>query len=102
MFRIDRHQAQPSDAVRLVVSGELTEAARVDLFAVIEGAQREAAMVELDLHDVTRVDRSMVGCLAVLCAKGVQVARCPAYLERWFRDEREAAALENPQNRQNL
>jgi hypothetical protein len=29
----------------------------------------------------------MVGCLAVLCAKGVQISRSPAYLERWFRDE---------------
>ena len=101
MFRIDRHQAQPSAPVRLVVSGELGEAARADLFAALERAARDAAVVELDLYDVTRVDRSMVGCLAVLCAKGVQVVRCPAYLERWFRDEREAVALEEPEHSPN-
>jgi ABC-type transporter Mla MlaB component len=90
MFRLDWHQQGPSGPIRLVVSGELSEAAHAAMAAALERARSESATVELDLSNVTRVDRSVVHCLAHLCAEGVtvSVSRCPAYLERWFREER--------------
>ncbi len=98
MFRLDWHQQGPSGPIRLVVSGELSEAAHDAMVAALERAQRESATVELDLSNVTRVDRSVVHCLAHLCAEGVSVSvsRCPAYLERWFREERAASGPERP------
>jgi ABC-type transporter Mla MlaB component len=97
MFRLDWHQQGSSGSIRLVVSGELSEAAHEAMAAALERAHRESATVELDLSNVTRVDRSVVHCLAHLCAEGVtvSVSRCPAYLERWFREER-AADQERP------
>lgn len=87
MFRLDWFQPQPGGPIRLVVSGELSEAAHDAVTTAVARARREAAAVELDLHDVTRVDRSVVIGLAELCEHGVSVFRCPAYLERWLRDE---------------
>lgn len=91
MFRLDWFQERPSGPIRLVVSGELCSAAREAVVSALERAQREATTVEIDLRDVTRVDRSIVSCLAHLCGGGVSVSRCPAYLERWFREERAAS-----------
>jgi len=98
MFRLDWYQQGPSGPIRLVMSGELTEAAHDAMAAALEQARAESATVELDLSNVTRVDRSVVHCLAHLCAEGVSVSvsRCPAYLERWFREERAAADPEPP------
>jgi ABC-type transporter Mla MlaB component len=92
MFRLDWNQERPSGPIRLVVSGELCEAAHDAIVAALERARLQAATVELDLSNVTRVDRSLVHCLAHLCTEGVSVtvSRCPAYLVRWFREERTA------------
>lgn len=91
MFRLDWVQQHPSGPVRLVVSGEVDGAAREAVMAALARARQQALDVELDLRDVTRVDRAVVNCLAHLCGPGVSVARCPAYLERWFREERAAS-----------
>lgn len=93
MFRLDWNQERPSGPIRLVVSGELCEAAHEAIVAALERARQQAATVELDLSNVTRVDRSLVNCLAHLCVEGVTVtvSRCPAYLERWLREERATA-----------
>lgn len=98
MFRLDWFQEGPSGPIRLVVSGELSEAAHDAMASALERAHRESATVELDLSNVTRVDRSVVHCLAHLCAEGisVSVSGCPAYLERWFREERAASGPEQP------
>lgn len=96
MFRLDWYQPQPCGPVRLIVSGELTPAAHEAMVAALERARREAVSVELDLHDVTRVDRSVVCGLAQLYAKGVSFGRCPAYLARWFREEREDPDAREP------
>jgi ABC-type transporter Mla MlaB component len=98
MFRLDWIQEGPSGPIRLVVSGELSEAAHEAMASALARARRESAAVELDLSNVTRVDRSVVHCLAHLCAEGVSVSvsRCPAYLERWFREERASSAPEPP------
>lgn len=94
MFRLDWYQQGPAGPIRIVVSGELTEAAHDAMVAAFERARQLSVTVELDLSNVTRVDRSVVHCFAHLCAEGVAVSvtRCPAYLERWFREEREASA----------
>lgn len=96
MFRLDWYQPQASGPVRLIVSGELSPAAHEAMVAALERARQEAVSVELDLHDVTRVDRSVVCGLAQLCAQGVSFGRCPAYLERWFREERAASDPDDP------
>ncbi len=96
MFRLDWYQQGAAGPIRIVMSGELSEAAHEAMAAALERARGESATVELDLSNVTRVDRSIVHCLAHLCAEGVSVSvsRCPAYLERWFREERAASGPE--------
>jgi hypothetical protein len=52
----------------------------------VEGQGRR---IVLDLSEVKLVDRDVVGFLARIEAKGIQLENCPSYIREWI--EREVA-----------
>lgn len=83
MFRIDSVRT-PGARRLLVLTGDLGADARDELVRAVEGALTDDGAVELDLRDVTSIDRAVVCYLAQLRRPVVTIARAPAYVARWL------------------
>ncbi len=86
-----RHDVSRIDSVRtpgarplLVLTGDLGADARDELARAVEGALIDDGAVELDLRDVTSIDRAVVCYLAQLRVPVVTIARAPADVARWL------------------
>lgn len=86
MFRIDSVQT-PGIPRRLVLTGDLGPDARDELVRAVEGALVDVGGVELDLGDVTSIDRAVVCYLATMRGPTVSIVRAPAYVARWLGQE---------------
>jgi ABC-type transporter Mla MlaB component len=66
------------------LTGDLGADARDELVRAVEGALIDDRAVELDLGDVTSIDRAVVCYLAQLRGPAVRITRAPAYVARWL------------------
>lgn len=86
MFRIDSIQT-PGGRRRLVLAGDLGHDAHEELVRAVQAALTDAGGVDLDLGDVTSIDRAVVSYLAALPGPAVTIVRAPAYVCRWLGQE---------------
>jgi hypothetical protein len=59
-------------------------------------ARRRHKHIELDLEEVTLVDRYSVTFLAEQASEGMRLVHCPAYIEPWIEKEKESAPSSEP------
>jgi ABC-type transporter Mla MlaB component len=85
-YRIQR-LAEPGVIV-FVLSGELDPDHSIRLGELI-GAE-EPGRVQVDLKDLTLVDRAGVQFLARLQAQGIALVNCPGYITRWIAAEEDS------------
>jgi ABC-type transporter Mla MlaB component len=83
MFRIDSVRT-PGARRLLVLTGDLGTDARDELVRAVEGALNADGAIELDLGDVTSIDRAVICYLAQLRGPTVGITRAPAYVARWL------------------
>lgn len=87
MLRITKVAGNGS-AVMLKLEGQLVADWVVELEAACRGALAYAERVELDLWDVTSVDRGGLRLLRGLASERLTIARCPALLRELLDDGR--------------
>ena len=73
------------DTVTLSLNGTLSEANLPELVQNIATARIAHRQVEIDLSEVTLLDRKAVAFLSNP-EEGVCLINCPAYLRRWIQD----------------
>jgi ABC-type transporter Mla MlaB component len=83
MLKIVR--SENPDAVVFLLSGRIDQEHIAQLQAALEG---ETLAVQLDMREVTRVDREVVMTLARWSAQGILFVNCPTYLRSWIRRAR--------------
>jgi ABC-type transporter Mla MlaB component len=83
MLKIVR--SENPDAVVFLLSGRIDQEHIAQLQAALEG---ETLAVQLDMREVTRVDREVVMTLARWSAQGILFVNCPTYLLSWIRRAR--------------
>jgi hypothetical protein len=82
--RVDRFLTEEGVAV-LRVSGRIT-AEDVDVLRAALG--QETGAVDIDLRDVSLIDREAVTVLAFSESNGIGLRNCPAYIREWIDRER--------------
>ena len=82
--RVDRFLTEEGAAV-LRLSGRIT-AEDVDVLRA--ALAQEAGAVDVDLRDVSLVDREAVKVLAFSEGNGIRLRHCPAYIREWIDRER--------------
>jgi hypothetical protein len=87
--RIDR--LADEDRVIFRVSGRL-HAQDVDTLKELLG--REKGRVDIDLEEVTLVDRDAVTFLALSETSGIELGNCPAYIREWMSREKAQRSAE--------
>ena len=80
MLKIVR--SENPDAVVFFLSGRIDREHIAQLQAPFEA---ETLAVQLDMREVTRVDREVVTTLARWSAGGIVFVNCPTYLRSWIR-----------------
>jgi ABC-type transporter Mla MlaB component len=84
MLRIQR--TENDGAVLFTLSGRIEAEELVELQKLLESDAHDHR-VTLDLKEVKLVDRETVGFLAECEAKGITLAKCPAYIRQWIEKE---------------
>ena len=82
--RVDRFLTEEGTAV-LRVSGRITDE---DVDVLRAALEQETGAVDIDLRDVSLVDREAVKVLAFGEGNGVGLRNCPAYIREWIDRER--------------
>jgi hypothetical protein len=91
--RVDRFLTEEGTAV-LRLSGRITDE-DVDVLRV--ALEQETGAVEIDLRDVSLIDREAVKVLAVSEGNGVGLRNCPAYIREWIDRERAQTKSTEPE-----
>jgi hypothetical protein len=91
--RVDRFLTE-EDAAVLRLSGRITDE-DVDVLRV--ALEQETGAVEIDLRDVSLIDREAVKVLAVSEGNGVGLRNCPAYIREWIDRERAQTKSTEPE-----
>jgi anti-anti-sigma regulatory factor len=84
MLRIQR--GAEDGIVVFILSGRIEAEELLELQRVLE-SEADDHRVTLDLKEVKLVDRDAVGFLAQCEAKGITLAKCPAYIREWIEKE---------------
>ena len=82
--RVDRLLTEEGAAV-LRLSGRITDE---DVDVLRAALEQETGAVDIDLKDVSLVDREAVTVLAFCEGKGIGLRNCPAYIREWIDRER--------------
>ena len=82
--RVDRFLTEEGAAV-LRLSGRITDE---DVDVLRASLEQEPGAVDIDLRDVSLVDREAVTVLAFSEGKGIGLRNCPAYIREWIRSDR--------------
>ena len=82
--RVDRFLTEEGAAV-LRLSGRIT-AEDVDVLRA--ALEQETGAVDIDLRDVSLIDREAVKVLAFSEGNGIGLRNCPAYIREWIDRER--------------
>jgi hypothetical protein len=82
--RVDRFLTEEGVAV-LHLSGRITDQ---DVDVLRAALERETGAVDIDLGDVSLIDRDAVKVLAFSEGNGVGLRNCPAYIREWINRER--------------
>lgn len=84
---------ESQEAVRLALSGIMSGIGLGELRREIERARRMRKRIELDLGEVTLLDRHCVSFLAENGHADITLLNCPIYIEPWIARE---GSKENP------
>jgi DNA-binding GntR family transcriptional regulator len=82
--RVDRFLTEEGAAV-LRLSGRITDE---DVDVLRAALAQEAGAVDVDLRDLSLVDREAVKVLAFAEGNGIGLRNCPAYIREWIDRER--------------
>jgi hypothetical protein len=82
--RVDRFLTDEGAAV-LRLSGRITDE---DVDVLRAALEQETGAVEIDLSDVSLIDREAVTVLAFSEVNGIGLRNCPAYIREWIDRER--------------
>ena len=82
--RVDRFLTEEGAAV-LRLSGRITDE---DVDVLRAALEQEAGAVDIDLRDVSLIDREAVKVLAFSESNGIGLRNCPAYIREWIDRER--------------
>lgn len=78
--------AENHDTVTVALGGMLNGVGLGELRREIDRARRMRKRVELDLSEVTLLDRHAASFLAEQSNEGVMLVNCPTYVEPWIKD----------------
>ena len=92
--RVDRFLTEEGAAV-LRLSGRITDE---DVDVLRAALEQETGAVDVDLKDVSLIDREAVKVLAFGEGKGIGLRNCPAYIREWI--DRERAHTKSPESAQ--
>lgn len=82
-YRIERTMS--AGRIVLALSGDVSQGRTAELQTLL-GAEA-AGTFDLDLKDVTRLDRDAVRFLAMAAVAGARILNCPDYVRRWIATE---------------
>jgi anti-anti-sigma regulatory factor len=87
MLKIES-KPEATGAVRLALAGRMHANSLGDLRRAIDRARRKRGRVELDLSEITLVDRASLDFLMQQSKDEIELINCPAYLAPWIARER--------------
>jgi ABC-type transporter Mla MlaB component len=80
-------QAESAETVTVALSGPLSGAGLGELRREIGRAQRLRKRVQVDLGEVTLLDKHSLAFLAAQIQEDVRLLNCPEYIEPWLAKE---------------
>jgi hypothetical protein len=84
---------ESQDTVKVALAGIMSGVGLGELRREIDRARRMRKRIELDLSEVTLLDRHCVAFLAEQSHDDVTLINCPAYIEPWITKETGRVAL---------
>ncbi|HEY1756559.1 MAG TPA: hypothetical protein VGG72_14250 [Bryobacteraceae bacterium] len=78
---------ESQDTVKVALAGIMSGVGLGELRREIDRARRMRKRIELDLGEVTLLDRHCVAFLAELSQEDVTLINCPVYIEPWISKE---------------
>jgi len=78
---------ESSETVKVALAGMMTGIGLGELRREIDRARRMRKRIELDLGEVTLLDRHCVAFLAEQSLDDVSLINCPSYIEPWISKE---------------
>lgn len=84
---------ESQDTVRVALTGAMSGVGLGELRRELDRARRMRKHIELDLGEVTLVDRHCVAFLAEQTRDDVELMNCPAYIEPWINKEMHGVAV---------
>lgn len=78
--------AENHDTVTVALAGILNGVGLGELRREIDRARRMRKRIELDLSEVTLLDRHAASFLAEQNSDGVMLVNCPTYVEPWIKE----------------
>jgi hypothetical protein len=84
---------ESQEAVKVALAGTMSGVGLGELRREIDRARRMRKRIELDLGEVTLLDRHCVAFLAEQLREDVRVINCPVYIEPWIARETGGVAI---------
>jgi len=78
---------ESQDTVRVALAGAMSGVGLGELRRELDRARRMRKRIELDLAEVTLLDRHCVSFLAEQIREDVRLINCPVYIEPWIERE---------------
>jgi hypothetical protein len=85
-------KSETSGAIYLTLAGRMTGNGIGELRRELEEARRRRRPVQLDLSEVTLLDRVSADFLNSVACPMVRLENCPEYLRRWIGESRTSGA----------
>ncbi len=83
-FKIISEPHPAGKSITLLLNGKFSEDAIPELAESLLHARQQHKCVELDLSEVTLVDRQAVRYFSEQASQEVKLVNCPIYLRRWI------------------